>query len=1124
MDAELKYYVDQFDGANFAVCSRRIESIFVAKNLDKFLSKEADETKENEVSSSKKAYALMLSFLGDKVLLSLSDENTCASIFQKLKSTYLRDGAVNQILIRKRLAMLKKKKDVSMQEHLNEVNGLVNQLKSCGVKISDMDIIVYILMSLPPEYDSTKSPIENQPSEQVSLQFVVSRLLDAEALLKDRRVSETKAPRSESSNDIVFPTNQRTVVCFKCNKKGHIARFCDKTVVCHHCGKLGHKKRNCRYLTRKKTPFKEEEAAAVSFVVGEGDVEKFIVDSGATSHMCSHANVKQIQKAGYSVLFKDNKAIVKGKNKTFVLCELNSKGQYVSDFIPTVSNTFVAETEEAELWHRRLGHSGNHALRKLVLPTSDSFCENCVLSKQSAEPIEKGNRRRENAPMRMIHSDLCGPVEPAALSGERYVLTFVDDYSRFCEVRLIKKKSDIAVEFKKFLKVNDTVKRIRCDNAKEYVSGELQNVARNAGVEIDPCPPYTPQLNGVAERMNRTLFDKVRAMLYDSKLPKSCWGYAIQTAAFLHNRIPCTSINDCTPYELKYSTKPDLTRFMDSSMGYRVMDPVTRRVTVSRNVRFVEKKIISDKLAATPNIENQEDTSDLGEETETDIKLEETERAIDDKYPEFRRSQRERKPPLRYPFNEALSATNEELTFDGIKFLPDEEQSNWKSAMDEEMLSTEKNKVWDLVELSEKEKQPITCKWIFKRKRDGKYKARLVARGLMQREGVDYTETFSPVISMPSLRLVLVLILQENLHSYVMDVKTAFLNGDLDEVVYLSQPQGYDEGTRKVCKLNKSLYGLKQAPRQWFHKFQQFMNKVKFKQSTSDPCIFIRKEKGRKIIICLYVDDLLIAGSDPDEVETVINLLQKEFEMSKSAPATEFLGIKLVFTPTELKLDQEEYIDKTLKHFNMSDCKPCSTPLEPKCTSADFANSELFEGPSRELIGSLLYLAVTIRPDILFSVNCLSQLQEKPTVAAWTGLKRILRYLKGTKNFKLVYKKLHNPNFNIDLYVDADWASDTIDRKSVSGYVLMFCNCPILWCCKKENCISLSSTEAEIIALMKSVIGGYSLIDDDPVEQLRKHIVEPEPEVRNSRAISRRYPDPKLSQNACSGNYIPSAC
>ncbi|GBO22963.1 hypothetical protein AVEN_167390-1 [Araneus ventricosus] len=235
-------------------------------------------------------------------------------------------------------------------------------------------------------------------------------------------------------------------------------------------------------------------------------------------------------------------------------------------------------------------------------------------------------------------------------------------------------------------------------------------------------------------------------MLYDSKLPKNCCEYAIQAAAFLDYKIPCTIINDHTPYELKYSTMPDLSKIrifgcdgyfkvsdtqrrkLDprskkmifigySSMGYGVLDPVARRITVSRNVRFDEKKIISDKLSATPNIENQEDTLDLGEEEEKEmgIKLEETERAIDDKYPEFRRSQRERKPPVRYPFNE-------ELTYDEIEFLPEEEQSNWKNAMDEEMLYMETNKVWDLVELPEKEKQPITCKWIFKRKRDGKYK------------------------------------------------------------------------------------------------------------------------------------------------------------------------------------------------------------------------------------------------------------------------------------------------------------------------------------------------------------------------------------------------------------------
>ncbi|GBN20242.1 Retrovirus-related Pol polyprotein from transposon TNT 1-94 [Araneus ventricosus] len=195
------------------------------------------------------------------------------------------------------------------------------------------------------------------------------------------------------------------------------------------------------------------------------------------------------------------------------------------------------------VWERRIEST-------FAAKASDKF-----LTKQSAEPIAKGNSRRESSPTRIIHSDLCGPVEKTTFSGECYVLTFVDDFSRFCEVCLTKKKRDISVEIEKFLKVNDTIKRFRCHNAKEYASEELQKVARNAGVEIYLCPPYTPQYNGVAERKNRALLVIARAMLFDSKLPKSRWGYAIQAAAFLRNRNPCTSTKDCTPYELKYVYK-----------------------------------------------------------------------------------------------------------------------------------------------------------------------------------------------------------------------------------------------------------------------------------------------------------------------------------------------------------------------------------------------------------------------------------------------------------------------------------------------------------------------------------------------------------------------------------------
>ncbi|GBM95328.1 Retrovirus-related Pol polyprotein from transposon TNT 1-94 [Araneus ventricosus] len=203
-------------------------------------------------------------------------------------------------------------------------------------------------------------------------------------------------------------------------------------------------------------------------------------------------------------------------------------------------------------------------------------------------------------------------------------------------------------------------------------------------------------------------------------------------------------------------------------------------------------------------------------------------------------------------------------------------------------------------------------RWVLRKKRDGKYKARLVPRGFMQKEGVDYLETFYPIISMPALRLLLIIMLNENSNVFVSDVKTAFLNGELNLTIYMDQPKSYDDNTGRKCKLKNSLYGLKQAPSQWYQNLN-FVNKLGFKQLNSESCIFIRQGNSKKILMALYVEDLLLGGSDVQEINAIVDLLSKEFNMSKSEKASEFLGIRIEFTSDNLFLDQESYILRLLK-------------------------------------------------------------------------------------------------------------------------------------------------------------------------------------------------------------------
>ena len=350
----------------------------------------------------------------------------------------------------------------------------------------------------------------------------------------------------------------------------------------------------------------------------------------------------------------------------------------------------------------------------------------------------------------------------------------------------------------------------------------------------------------------------------------------------------------------------------------------------------------------------------------------------------------------------------------------------WKDAMDEEIASLHKNHTWELVTLP-RGRRSIGCKWVFSVK-DGtsvskgasagiRYKARLVAKGYAQREGEDYNEVFSPVVKHTSIRVLLALVAHLDMELEQMDVKTAFLHGDLKEDIYMSQPEGYAVAGKEdlVCKLQKSLYGLKQASRQWYKKFDTFMIKHGYARSSFDPCVYTRLlDDGSLVCLLLYVDDMLIAARSMVEIDKLKSMLSKEFEMKDLGSAKKILGMEIVRDRSEgrLCLSQRGYLEKLLCRFDMDAAKPVSTPLAAHfklsvmaAPSTDEEREYMASVPYVSVVGSLMYAMVCTRPDIAHAVSSVSRYMANPGKQHWQAVKWILRYLRGTLNRSIIYQR-----------------------------------------------------------------------------------------------------------------------
>lgn len=447
-----------------------------------------------------------------------------------------------------------------------------------------------------------------------------------------------------------------------------------------------------------------------------------------------------------------------------------------------------------------------------------------------------------------------------------------------------------------------------------------------------------------------------------------------------------------------------------------------------------------------------------------------------------------------------------------LEALKSDEKIYWEKAIQDEIFALMKNKTWQLVEWPQG-KNVVDSKIILRKKLKSngsldKYKARLVARGFSQELGVDYFETFSPVARLSSIRKLISVALEEQMEIHQMDVITAYLNGRLDTEVYMKIPDHYEitlkrlleselhntnkcqsiiddalsalkqlKSGSKVCKLEKALYGLKQAGRMWYLKLDEKLNELGLKATTADPCVYSSRNDRTKIIVAIYVDDIIIASNDVEVIKEFKGKLSEVFEMKDLGKINFCVGIEFQETSIDgkrkMKMCQTRYIKDVLSRFGMEVCKTVCTPLDPsiKLVKPETPDKNYMKSvPYQKLIGSLLYISTGTRPDITFAVNFLSQFNTSYDETHWNAAKHVLRYLNGTKERGINFEK--SGNTNITGFTDADWGNCLHDRRSYTGFVFKIGNNVVSWEARKQHTVALSSTEAEYMALSEAAKEG----------------------------------------------------
>uniref|UniRef100_A0A2N9EGT6 CCHC-type domain-containing protein n=1 Tax=Fagus sylvatica TaxID=28930 RepID=A0A2N9EGT6_FAGSY len=727
----------------------------------------------------------------------------------------------------------------------------------------------------------------------------------------------------------------------------------------------------------------------------------------------------------------------------------------------------VAESEDDDtlLWHMRLGHISERGMRELhkrnlltgIKSCKLDFCKYCIMGKQCRVRFKTATHKTKGI-LDYVHSDIWGPVRTPSKGGAQYFMSFIDDYSRKAWVYFLKNKSEAFAKFKiwKAEVENQTGRKIKClrtDNGTEYRDGDF----------LKFCEEHVDMACYIINRSPRVALDgKVAEEVWTGQEVDYSFMRIFGCPAYVH-----ISGEDRSKLDPK-SKKCIFLGFKKGVKGYKLWDPVAQKVVISRDVVFDEKSMT--KAFKEEKSQAAESSNNIGRST-VQVELDELEsqsneepHSNDQEQDSTRsdRPKRNKRPPVRYGFEDLVSyalltSSEDPSTFQ--EAIESSEKDKWMEAMVEENESLSKNKTWELTELP-KGKKPIGCKWVFKKKeavseKEGeRFKARLVAKGYSQRHGIDYDEVFSPVVRHTSIRAVLALVADQDLELEQLDVKTAFLHGNLEEEIFMVQPEGFKQpGTENlVCRLKKSLYGLKQSPRQWYKRFDSYMIQIGYTRCEYDCCVYVRiLEDGSYIFLLLYVDDMLIAAKSMCEVNRLKSLLHKEFEMKDLGAAKKILGMEIRRDreARKLWLSQKNYIRKVLEKFSMLDAKPVSTPLAnhfrlsgSQCPKNEEEIENMSKVPYASAVECLMYAMVCTRPDLAHAVSTVSR---QPGTNSVVG------------------------------YVDADYAGEVDDRRSTTGYVFTLSGGPICWKSTLQSIVTMSITEAEYMAVAEAAKEALSL-------------------------------------------------